>query len=535
MPNISLIWAIGALVVVLAITRVLRVGSRDPRMPRGPPTVPVLGNLHQVPITGIHKKFREWANQYGGVYSLKFGPTNVIVLCDRKAVHELIDKKGVNYAGRPYSYVGNMMTRGDHMVVSPLDTVTKTKRKVATHNLAPKMLEGTAAPIQGAEITVLMLDMLNTPENFYKHVRRVTASIANILIFGQRGVTYDTFWGSAVYEAIDKFGQALEPGANPPVDEYPFLRYVPTKWAKWKKRALRAGLAMDGIWGKARRLVEERRAVGDHRHCIADRLLDEYNESGFPMTQHAFDMLLGEMCEGGAETTSSSMLTMILAVTRFSAVQHKARAEIDKVCGSDRSPDWSDFKDIPYINCIVKEGMRWRPVISSGLPHQNIEEDYYEGMLIPKGSTIFLPVWALNNSESLGYNDPENFNPDRYLNHPKLANDYAGSADYNDRDKSFISCIPCAPLTRRRMCPGIHLAERNQWRITAKLLWAFEFSELEDPKTGRIIPLDTNAYTVGLLHSPVPFKLNIKPRSQAHVNTIRREAAEALASLKTWE
>lgn len=56
-------------------------------------------------------------------------------------------------------------------------------------------------------------------------------------------------------------------------------------------------------------------------------------------------------------------------------------------------------------------------------------------MLIPKDSTIFIPVWALNHSEKGGYEDPYAFKPERYANHPKLANDYAGSADYNNRDK----------------------------------------------------------------------------------------------------
>jgi len=30
-----------------------------------------------------------------------------------------------------------------------------------------------------------------------------------------------------------------------------------------------------------------------------------------------------------------------------------------------RSPTWSDFNQMPYVNCIVKEGMRWRPVYDS--------------------------------------------------------------------------------------------------------------------------------------------------------------------------
>jgi cytochrome P450 len=70
-----------------------------------------------------------------------------------------------------------------------------------------------------------------------------------------------------------------------------------------------------------------------------------------------------------------------------------------------------------------------------GIPHRVAQDDWYEGMLIPKDSTIFIPVWALNHSEKGGFEDPYSFKPERYINHPKLANDYAGSADYNNRDK----------------------------------------------------------------------------------------------------
>jgi hypothetical protein len=84
------------------------------------------------------------------------------------------------------------------------------------------------------------------------------------------------------------------------------------------------------------------------------------------------------------------------------------------------------------------------------------------------------------------------------------------------------------------MCPGIHLAERNQWRITAKLLWAFEFSEPIDPATGKAIPIDLDSYELGLLHVPLPYKVHLKPRSQAHIDTIKREVAGAFRSLEPW-
>lgn len=97
-----------------------------------------------------------------------------------------------------------------------------------------------------------------------------------------------------------------------------------------------AGKSMHDIWTKARVLVEERRALGDHRVSLADKLMDEYSEKGMPMTQHALDQLFGELVEGGAETTSSSMLTMILALAKNPWVQEKAKKQLDEVCGSGR-------------------------------------------------------------------------------------------------------------------------------------------------------------------------------------------------------
>lgn len=161
---------------------------------------------------------------------------------------------------------------------------------------------------------------------------------------------------------MDRWTEAMEAGANPPVDEYPILKLIPKRFAYWKRRALAAGVVFDTIWGKARQIVEERRAKGDKRECIIDRLLDEYNKKGWPMSQHAFNNLVGEVVEGAADTTAAQILTLILAFAKNPHVQERARQEIDAVCPPDKPPKWSDFKDLPYINQIVKEGMRWRPV-----------------------------------------------------------------------------------------------------------------------------------------------------------------------------
>lgn len=87
----------------------------------------------------------------------------------------------------------------------------------------------------------------------------------------------------------------------------------------------------------------------------------------------------------------------------------------------------------------------------------------------------------------------------------------------------------------RRMCPGIHLAERNMWRIAAKLLWAFDISEPVDPITGKTLPLDVNAYTSAVLLCPLPFTVTVVPRSQAHLDCIKRELDTSLQFMAEWD
>jgi hypothetical protein len=81
----------------------------------------------------------------------------------------------------------------------------------------------------------------------------------------------------------------------------------------------------------------------------------------------------------------------------------------------------------------------------------------------------------------------------------------------------------------------MHLAERNMWRIMAKILWAFTITKETDPTTGQPIEIDTDAYNPGILQAPLPFKAKIVPRSQAHVETIRREWRESRDVLAKFE
>jgi len=80
-------------------------------------------------------------------------------------------------------------------------------------------------------------------------------------------------------------------------------------------------------------------------------------------------------------------------MTLYPEVQRKAQEEIDGVVGTDRLPSFQDRQNLPYVDAIVKEVLRWHPVAPMGIPHMTTEDDVYEGYLIPKGALLLPNIW----------------------------------------------------------------------------------------------------------------------------------------------
>ena len=53
-------------------------------------------------------------------------------------------------------------------------------------------------------------------------------------------------------------------------------------------------------------------------------------------------------------------------MTLYPDVQRKAQEELDSVVGTDRLPELADKEDLPYLDALVKEVLRWNPVAPLG-------------------------------------------------------------------------------------------------------------------------------------------------------------------------
>lgn len=113
------------------------------------------------------------------------------------------------------------------------------------------------------------------------------------------------------------------------------------------------------------------------------------------------------------------------------------------------------------------------------------------------------------------------FIPERFAAHPSLAPQYA-AGDWQKRDHYGYD-------VGRRICSGIHLAERNMFLFIAKLLWAFRFEKLtganetmmscdEDSMTG---------YQQEFLYCAKRYECKPVLRSEKVRKTVTREFEEA--------
>ncbi|KAL4792487.1 cytochrome P450 [Aspergillus venezuelensis] len=301
--------ALIATVFLTVLVRVSKIGSRGPSYPTGPPMVPLLGNVHLLPKSDFTAIFPQWVAKYGKVFSLKICPATMVVLCDRKAIHKILVEKGSLTSDRPPNY---------------------------------REMDEKHMKTQAAEGAVLMMSFLQDPEAFQNEIRRYAISVINSITWGYRASDTESFAYKVTSDLLDT--------------RFPFIAWVPSPLAAWKRRAIRVRSLMDDTWGSFQNRVDSRRANGERRSCIIDGLLDEYDNKGWPegLTHHALNNLINEIVEGGSDTTASILMTTVQLIAVNPEVQTKARRELDRVCGAGRSPDWSDFAQLPYVNCIVK-------------------------------------------------------------------------------------------------------------------------------------------------------------------------------------
>ncbi|KAK9237630.1 cytochrome P450 [Lipomyces kononenkoae] len=196
----------------------------------------------------------------------------------------------------------------------------------------------------------------------------------------------------------------------------------------------------------------------------------------------------------GHETTSSATSIALYLLAKHPEVQSKLRAEIREHIPeivSYRSGDKTDLvasltyekvESLKYLNNFCRESLRIIPPVPI-TSRQATEDIMVDGVLIKKGTLVFIVIAAINQLKSVWGDDADKFNPDRWNNlSPEALSPY-----------SFLTFIQ-GP----RSCIGRRFSEIEFKCLLIALIGRFEFAERNPGEEVALRSVVTTKFVDGL-------------------------------------
>ncbi|KAF5315269.1 hypothetical protein D9619_007193 [Psilocybe cf. subviscida] len=509
---------IGA-IVIYAIQRSQASALRSLPLPPGPSVTSWLsGHQSIIPVAQPWKVYAKWADKYGPIVHLRVYGQHSIILSSVEHCIEVFEKRSNLYSDRPRLTMINLM--GWDFAASLLPYGSQWRKQRRLFQQAFKRVSSLSyRSEQTRKVNDMLYDLLMSPDDFRNHVKTMAAATSLSIAYGYDVKAKDDDFVDLAEASISRLSLAVFPGAAL-VNAVPVLRYLP-QWfpgAGFHKVASETKEMTTKMKDVPLQWVQKNMQAGNQPKCLVSEKIPACKTDGdlADLQEFAAMVYAGEQLVltvkfnnthalrslATTDTTATALETFFYAMTICPDAQRKAQQELDAIVGSDRLPNYDDWDSLPYIGALLREVLRWRPVLPLGVAHANTDNDVFKGCLIPKGSNIIANIWAISR-DGRRYKDPEAFKPERFF-------DKDGSLNHDNIDYAFgfgrrTPYGPRVPTT----------------------LWAFSIAKTRDA-SGNEIPINVE-YTDGLVSHPHPHECSITPRSPQTGEIVEEAVAQTRA------
>ncbi|TKY90036.1 hypothetical protein EX895_000034 [Sporisorium graminicola] len=269
-----------------------------------------------------------------------------------------------------------------------------------------------------------------------------------------------------------------------PVWLRPYLLKLP-----WFSKRLTSVKKLTGI---ALARVNDRLQNGSEREDLLAKLQAAKDDRGEPMgkmelTAEALTQLIA-----GSDTTSNTACAIVHHLTTHPDKMAKLQAELDRELEhAEEVPLHSDVQELPYLQAVLNESLRYHSTSAIGLPRVIPEGGATVcGQRFPAGTILSVPAYTLHRDKSVFGEDADEYNPDRWLA-PNAKRDF---------EKAFIP-FSVGP----RACVGRNVAMMELSILIAAIFRRYDIVLAEPEK-----PLETFE---GFLRKPVQLDVGLKRRN----------------------
>ncbi|QIW95017.1 hypothetical protein AMS68_000535 [Peltaster fructicola] len=501
------------LLVVLAFAQKAgAVWKNSATEPPGPALLPWLGRIHDLPTHSMWLKFKEWADIYGPLYRTQMLGDGFVVITDEQIAKELLVKRSKIYSDRPSvtSLFDSKSTEGsmEYLPMMGRNKYWARQRKF----MHAYLTEATNAHWHGVlyhEAKRLLSRILDDPDNFSFILEDMASKIVCQLSWDDPSDATSQYCTRSAWALLTQ----LSP-AGPITNIITPLWHLPYSINPWKQAERKRHDEQQRWWMERYTTVREQMATGHARPSFTRTYL-QGRTSGLSGDYEA-SSALGMMALISIITIAGPMYYFLIAMLYHPDWQTKVQKEIDAVCSGP--PELADSPRLPILRACMRESMRWRPSIPTGVAHEVEEDDFYNGWYIPKGTRILPLEWAFSRNQQK-YPDAESFRPERWLE-PSWPTYQAPLTQY----PTIMNMSGFG--WGQRSCIGQTLA-RDEILVTAgALLWAFDLKMKKE--NGKVLRPRLDKPKSLLIIRPHAFQMSFEPRSEK-----RRD--EILAQWKTSE
>ncbi|CAN6282321.1 unnamed protein product [Urochloa humidicola] len=215
-------------------------------------------------------------------------------------------------------------------------------------------------------------------------------------------------------------------------------------------------------------IIQERAAAPtpEQDEDLLGVLLRLQREGGlqFDLTNEIVSTVIFDIFSAGSETSSTVLVWAMAELIKNPHVMRKAQAEVRETFkGQDKLTE-ADMVKLRYLHLVIKETLRLHAPVPLLLPRECRETCRVMGYDVPKGTKVFVNVWAISRDNKF-WDDGHEFRPERFD---------GSKIDFKGTDFEYT------PFgAGRRICPGIMLGLANAELLLASLLYHFDW-ELPD-------------------------------------------------------
>jgi len=204
--------------------------------------------------------------------------------------------------------------------------------------------------------------------------------------------------------------------------------------------------------------------------------------------QEGLELTCLDLFKAGAETSSTTILWVILYLVKYQDVQEKCYQEIVRVTGEERP---SLQHSLPYCQAVIMEVQRLACVAPQTIPHRITRDVSVEGYDVPQDSVAMANLWGFMKDPD-HWEDPLMFHPERFLEKTD------GGLKVTKKERFVPYGIG------RRVCMGESLAKDTLFIFVTTLVKNLKFENpVNHPKP------DPENYTDGFTVIPHPYHVKL--------------------------